>query len=264
MKLLSSSLGFSLLIVSAAHSATFFSNFDDLTPGLDLAGQDGWQITGANDVDGPSYVGSSPLPPPTSGVFSGQMGAENATASEVYLYQEVGLPLVGADYTTRFGVSMIIGDSNFSAPNRDTFGYSFRNGDGDELFGIYFTPTNQDNPDATNRVDSVTWTSMGFQSSVLGPLNEGTWTTLDLTFTLSGSDVFFNLNSAGSPVTSGTLTGLATETIETFGVVMLPVDFNDVGNNVLYFDDISLVPEPSSAMLGLLGASFLLRRRRNA
>jgi hypothetical protein len=50
-----------------------------------------------------------------------------------------------------------------------------------------------------------------------------------------------------------------------FGAFWQPTSsFEDPGSNYMLFDNVNLIPEPSSALLGLLGASFaFLRRRRN-
>lgn len=57
---------------------------------------------------------------------------------------------------------------------------------------------------------------------------------------------------------SGTYSGVP----ENFKFYISSTD-NDNSANNLYFNNLSIVPEPSSALLGALGAMMLLRRRRN-
>jgi hypothetical protein len=46
-------------------------------------------------------------------------------------------------------------------------------------------------------------------------------------------------------------------------MVWNPLDPNNEGSNMLLIDDLSLVPEPSSALLlGLAGFAFMTRRKR--
>ena len=260
-------LFFSFALASLGHSATYASNFDNLTVG-DLPGQGGWSISGApSSSDSPGQVAT---PGSGNNVVAFGYYDLNSGSNSAYLSHSYGESLVGtSDGYTQFLVSVGIVDSSDSDfPNRDTFGFTFRDGQDQNLFSINFTPRAQSGiPQSTTRVDDVTWSNyVTGQSSVIGTLSEGFSTTIDLKFEKFGlNDVKFTLKSEGVQVATGNLTGLASSTIATFGATVNSVDSSGVmGGNQLVFDNISLIPEPSAALLSLLGASLTLIRRRRA
>jgi len=273
MKKTLSFIALSLALGGVSSAAVYTTTFNSFTYGAGLGGQDGWAVTGApGDNTGPTQIGTSPFPTPaTSGGRAVLFGASDLdpTSTSAYAYHNYNLPLVGADVTTTFHVAMTIQDSDPTFPNRDSFGFTLRDSSDTNLFTINFTPTAQapgGDPTTSTRVDNVSWSSGAFSSAPIATLTEGQWTTIDLTFVQipSTSDAQFNLSSAGVSIASGTLTGFAAANVATFGAVANAYSGNSLGNNMLIFDDISLVPEPSAALLGMLGASFALVRRRRA
>jgi hypothetical protein len=256
-------LFFSFALASLGHSATYASNFDNLTVG-DLPGQDGWSISGAPISSSPGQVATPAGGSGNNVVAFGYYDLDSGSNS-AYLSHSYGESLVGtSDGYTQFLVTVGIVDSGSDFPNRDTFGFTFRDVQNQNLFSINFTPKAES---GTTRVDDVTWSNyVTGQSSVIGTLSEGSSTTIDLKFEKFGlNDVKFTLKSEGFQVATGNLTGLASSTIATFGATVNSVDSSGVmGGNQLVFDNISLIPEPSAALLSLLGASLTLIRRRRA
>jgi len=86
-------------------------------------------------------------------------------------------------------------------------------------------------------------------------------TAFQLSFTqTSGTGGTWDITRSGGVSTSddsGTYTGVA----ENFKFYESQTDNGSAQNN-LFFNSLTVVPEPSSALLGLLGATLLLRRRR--
>ena len=83
-------------------------------------------------------------------------------------------------------------------------------------------------------------------------------------FNAGGGDVGFNADVNGDAF-SGVIPGGASQSIANFGAVWDTFAGKTApGSNFMVFDSVNLVPEPSSALLGLLGASFAFVRRRRA
>lgn len=256
----------SFALSSLGHAATYASNFENLTVG-DLPGQDGWSIIGAPTSDSPGQV-AMPVGGSNNVVAFGYYDL-NSGVNSAYLSHSYGESLVGtSNGYTQFLVSVGISDSNNAYPNRDSFAFTFRDDQNQNLFSINFTPQAESGtPESTTRVDDVSWSNyVTGRSSVIGTLTEGTSTTIDLKFEKFGlNDVKFTLKSEGVQVATGNLLNLAGSTIASFGATVNSVDPDGLmGSNQLIFDNISLVPEPSAALLSLLGASLTLLRRRRA
>lgn len=260
---------FSVASAGIGFAFTYTANFNDITlypNGSDVAGHDNWSIIGGSSSGGPSLISTSP--------WSGQgraawFGFEpiNVGANDCYLYHTWGAPLVGNSLSyTQFGVTMIVLDSNISYPKRDAFGFTFRDDANKDIFTLTFTPASQvADPDSNVRVDNVSWSSFYGAGGAVGTLTEPDFTTLEITFTpASGNDVTFNVKSAGIQLKTGTLTNAGGLNLNTFGALWTPLDPLDVGANQLVFDNLTLVPEPSSALLALLGTSLVFVRRRRA
>lgn len=253
-----------------AHGASLITNFDSYTFGTDLAGQDGWTYSGAANGSGVSFVNESPFPPGggRSGANAGQLGFQEIPGTTASVSHGLSVGINGAS----FSVTTLIQDSNNTFPTRDKFGFSLSGG-GNELFGLYFTPTEQTaspNGVGTPRVDNVSWSNFSTgESAAIGTLTEGQYTTIQVLFTtISANSVQFALSSAGVPLLTTTInsTGIGNAVIDQFSVVWKLTDpsGDSEGSNSIYFDDLAIVPEPSAALLGLIGGAFIFRRRRSA
>ncbi len=133
------------------------------------------------------------------------------------------------------------------------------------LLTIELNPTLQvAEPQFDSRVDQYSWSSdFAAGNANIGSLTEGQWSIINVLFEPSGvNDVDFTIQFAGVTAASGTLAGAGSQILGTYGFVWTPLDADDEGDNFLIIDDLSLIPEPSSLLLGLAGFGLLLRRRR--
>lgn len=248
---------FCLATFSAAHAATYSTDFTGFTLNQPVAGQDDWMI------DDPT--------PDASYIMSVTGWGRVATLgyvfplnnSSVYLSHAANTPLVGATFSVKFQVQ----DSTNDGPARDTFGFRLENGSGQNLFSFYLNPYDQDaDPEDDYAYHTFAWSSSSTAPTVLLPgvaAEETKAYTLTVAFALSGAnDVTFTGDVNGSAF-SGVIPGLAAESIQELGAFWTPLNGpEDPGTNFLIFDNISLVPEPSAALLGLAGISLSIIRRR--
>ena len=256
-------------LAAQAHAAVYSSNFDS-SPydfGSNLNGLDGWTLTGASLPD-VAVISTSPLPNPASGGQAIHFGFQEIDAASAYLFRNDGGSLVGngAGYT-EFQSAFIVQDSVPTYPNRDTFQFTFRGAADENILTIQLAPTAQSATPQLNpgRIDQFSWSSdFAAGSPNIGTLNEGQWSTLNVQFTPSGvNDVSFSAKFQGVQFASGTLVGAGSQTLGTYGFVWQPLNPNNEGSNILIIDDVSLVPEPSSALLACVaGLGLMIRRRR--
>lgn len=248
--------------LGTSYGAGLVTDFDSNTFGTDLAGQGLWTITGATE-SGVSFVNSSPFLG-GSGVNAGQLGFQEISGTTAVLSHPVSLGVNGSS----FSVTTIIQDSNSTFPNRDQFGFSLQGASG-EIFGINLSPTTQvANPNgaAVPRLDNVSWSSLTTgNSAAFAVLSEIQSTTFDVVFTtLDPNNLQFSISSVGLPLITETIStaGIGNETFTRLDIYWTPLDADDEGSNSIFFDDLSFVPEPSTALLGAFGVLGLLRRRR--
>jgi hypothetical protein len=148
--------------------------------------------------------------------------------------------------------------------NRDDYSISLTSTGGGNLLTIDLTPAA--NPNTFN---------MSFSSDFFaGIANWGTLDALDTAgnpyFQLQfqtwadGANMYYSLFDVnGGTISTGALTG--TSLSDEITDLEISVDTaGGAGDGFLIVDNVSLVPEPSSALLGLLGASFAFLRRRRA
>ncbi len=270
----------SLLAVALAnHSngSVFIENFQvgystgDMTTGGNAA--NGWSVNDST-ADVSSIINTSNAGG-TFGNRSASIGfVAPITATTAYLSHAVNTPLLGGGVDASFSTQFFIFDSDSGGVSdgeaRDTFGFRFEDGIGNNIFSFFLTPFDQDPlPENDTAFHTFSWSTGNNAPTVVLPglaAQEGQPPyTFAINFSPSGlNDVAFTANVGGSPF-SGTLVGLAATTIEKIGATWTPLNGpTDPGSNILIFDNISLVPEPSSALLGLIGISSLVIRRRRA
>ena len=274
----------------SSYGAFYATNFQppSFSPG-NLDGQSGWTVN-ATSVDGavgtivPVVTPGTPFGSRTASLgFTANLvldpGATDvyasyrygASASTPLLSSTVGTP------ATSFSAIFEIYDSDSTygtgAEVRDNFGFRLQNAAGYNLFSLIFTPFKQAAPllpEDEVAFSQLSWsTGTGIPQVVAGGYSamEGQSYTFGVTFapSVTPGNVAFSANISGVNFFTGELVGLANEEIKEFGAFWKPTSsLSDPGSNSMVFDNINLVPEPSSALLGLLGASFaFLRRRRN-
>jgi hypothetical protein len=171
----------------------------------------------------------------------------------VTLTQPVSRSLSGTSFSVDFSVK---------APQfviaSDSFGFTFLGSSG-QLFKIAFEAPGGGTGDL-----EIAWYD-GAARNVIMPMSldifyDSTYT-LNVDFTDNGTDAMFSadLFSVTSTMFSGTLTGQASAALTDFGAEYTVVDD---GDSFLTFDNISVVPEPSTSLLMLGFASIALLRRR--
>jgi hypothetical protein len=259
-------------LVGVASGASYSTDFNTgYALAANLAGQNGWVI---NDP--------TPYASAIAGL-GGVWGSRTATLgyvspviqNTVYVSHPTSVPLVGNGYTTFSAMFQVVdSDSGYGAgaEARDVFGFRLQDGSGNNVFSFYLTPYDQDPiPENDTAYNTYSWsTGAGPQTNVLVPpayvparsAQENFAYTVTISFATSGADVAFTGNVNGDTF-SGLLPGLAGVSVQKVGAFWTPTNGPaSPGSNQLLFDNISMVPEASSALLGLLGASLALVRRR--
>lgn len=267
---------YTLLAISSlavpAFGTSYYTNFDGYNSAINLAGQNGWLTNDSNDTSGLQNLGNE------WGSRSAYIGFATPSVSNVYVYHGTSTPLVDtvgdADATFSSLFRVIDSDSNggLDSGQRDTFGFRLENGSGANLFSFFLTPNAQvANPEAgLPAYHTYSWSTGNNVPTVVLPGNGSLENGNSYLFTVNffqgaGSNVDFTA-SVGNQSFSGVLPNANTEVIANFGAIMNSYQGNAAtsGSNYMNFDNVSLVPEPSSALLGLLGASFAMGRRRRA
>lgn len=260
-----------------ANASVYSTNFTGYTLG-DLNGQNGWTSNGATATTG--YVQS------IAGVWGGRAASigyvDPVSPAIPYVSHSVSTPMVdtvgnmNASFSALFQVQD--SDSGYgttpaeiaAAADRDSFGFRLQNSTGDNLFSFILTPFAQSaTPETTTRFDTYSWsTGVGAPTVALAGLaaQENNAYTFTVNFFDAGAgNVGFNANINNINYFSGTLAGLSGQTISNLGAFWdTTTGAAGPGSNFMIFDNVSLIPEPSSALLGLLGASFAFVRRRRA
>lgn len=253
---------------TSAQASVYYTSFDGFLLG-DLDGQGDW-TTDASTAD-TGYVQSIAGSPWNGRAAS--IGYVNPLSQDsAYVSHAATTPLIG-EYNATFSALFQVQDSDegfgAGAEVRDTFGFRLENASGDNLFSLYLTPDAQvANPSVQTAKHSFSWsTGVGSPTVVLPGLFaiENNAYTFTIAFNnAGGGNVGFDADVNGAAF-SGVLTGLSTEEIAKFGAFWdTTIDGDNSGSNFMIFDNVSLIPEPSSALLGLLGASFAFLRRRRA
>ena len=260
----------SLLTLSAAFvlagvsQAILIENFDSYTDDTNMSGLGTWSVS-----NGIATPGGEAIAIATSFTFEGSVGAAliggftpTNTLQPTVLSSAANVPMFTVGNPAKF--SMDFGFLDGAGANRDDYRLSLAS-TGGNLLTIDLTPA-----------ASVNTFNISFSSDYfLGVIN---WGTLDALNTLGNpyfqilfqtstdgvGGMFYSLNDVNSGVmSSGTLSG-TTLTDNITGLSNSVITGGAAGNGFLVIDNVSVIPEPTSAMLGLLGASFVFLRRRRA
>ena len=266
--LILASLAFPVL----SQAITFSTNFDSVpgANGTNFAPIGPWTINDSTtevsfvqDVPGGRAV--------ALGGFNSAPALQNVNLAASVL--PGGIPTGGSVFTSRFAI--INSGPGFSSATdpKDNFGFTLRDTNGG-FFGVQMRPTSNVSirqfftSNSAFNYDPVTPNGMA-ASDFSAP----SFVTMTLNFTQSGADLNWAMNVATSstPINaSGTLAGWGGRSWINFAIDYDVADptvtgglFQGAGSNVILVDSISLVPEPSAAMMGLLSIGLLgLRRRR--
>ncbi len=259
-------------MATSSHAATYSSDFENPPyppSGSDFNGVDGWFTI--NALSGVAFIATTTSTNPNiadsnAGAIGGVFNVP-ATTGTAFVKQNYAVPIGFVSYS--LDISLIDSDRDF--PIRDNFGITLSSGS-DNLFTLHFTPQDPFPADPvaeTNALWDLSYSvgvgptidlnlavfERGFNSLLFefSPNANGTQTNL---FFMAGSDnvvtrdVVLNLDPAA--------------TTSDFGFSWTPTNSAEPGNNYLTFDNINIVPEPSSALLlGLAGLAFVGRRKRD-
>lgn len=259
----------------AGFAATFLETFPSPTfgaSGTQLAGRDGWTIdkvgaTGEKLSFMTSMAGSK------SGAIGGYydipVGSGGASPVTAYVNHAVTIPLNNASFSAQFAVTQ----SSEDWPGRDGFGFSFRDASNVNIFRLSFVPTTVFVPltATTDEVYQVFYqTGTGSLQTAKTSGNGDVYFYPDSIYSIgflfahTGLNPGFTARVTGTNTLSfsGVATGLGGSTISSLGAEYTALPDN-LGDNFMSFDNVSLIPEPSSSLLAAAGiASFVLVRRR--
>ncbi|HWB07135.1 MAG TPA: PEP-CTERM sorting domain-containing protein [Verrucomicrobiales bacterium] len=235
----------------AGYSTNFNSGYDSSQA---VAGQNGWTINDST-TDLSFFVTYNTTDAAAIGGYYTSPALGN-----VRLSHSLSLPLV----QTSLGADFAIVPSTVTFPGRDTFGWSVYNGSGLNLLTIQFEP------DSVNQtLLNITWstgagsaTTTGWAVQYDGPYS------LQVAFASGGgSDATFTASITGANTVSfnGSLPGMANETVGSIGQHFVQ-QAAAAGDNYMLFDNLSVVPEPSTGalLLTLLMLPLAARRRKAA
>lgn len=311
-------LGVATLVLIPSARAQYSTNFDNLQGSTSLSDQDGWvtndEYTGSTynatpgNANGLREIGQSEDVTALDGfstsasdqlaILGGvvnQAGGAVPGTNPVYVSHATGLPassnvLLSTDYVVTPTGSTV-------RTSHDSFGFTFQNAAGGNLFSIDFVPTSTN----SNTSDNVRYTVNGVQSAAPGvasfTLNARYHLVVSATVTGGTGGSFSAFLTPENPTggENGTRITLAsnvafTGTIADIAATWLlasnttaaatgtnPTDvppggntnniaYTNGGNNSMYIDNFSItVPEPSTyALLGLGAFGLAAVRRRRA
>ena len=268
-KLFFSSAFLIAMVAGSAQATVYIDNFNSGYTIGDLNGQNGWVCSDPTaDIGYVQAIGG------VWGSRSASIGYVSPIAdNSVYLSHSASTPLIGdgVDATFSAQFQVIDSDSGYGdgSQARDTFGLRLQSTTGTNLFTFYLNPTSQvADPENQTEYNSFSWsTGTGAPTVALAGRGAEELYAYTLTvhfFSAGGSDVGFNADVNGAGF-SGVIPGAAGQTIGSLGATWDTLNGAAApGSNFMVFDNVSLVPEPSVALLGVLGASFAFTRRRRA
>lgn len=235
--------------------------------GMQVAGVDGWTINDpglTNGVGGPlSFVTTG-----INGTPCASLGGWNdipvaLPPTDVFLSHAAPGELQYAQFSTQFAIAA----SNSFYPGRDGFGFSFRDSGDNNLLTISLVPVASVNNDAYQVRYTVganpTVNALDGNNDPMYIYHNGLYS-LSFGFTPNGANPTFSATVTGTNAQTftGTATGLGSSSISRFGAEWNALPGQE-GNNFMSFDNVSLIPEPSSSLLiCLAGLGFVTRRKR--
>ncbi len=265
--LFATALLFTCTPLASATSVLFSASFDSPTYNTgstqNIHLQDGWVIN-----DTPT---SAPAMPDQLSFFSdidgtGDMwGALGGPVSGPNL-QNVELSHTGSAALSDVGFSgtFKIVESNVSFPGRDAFGVSFKNGSSD-VFRLAFEPS----PTFPTQMAMAYYDSANVRTSLTQAAVYGGKYSLNLAFTPNGANADFVFTvtpevGPGSTRTGSVVGGSMTKLALDFDVDPLKAPSAAGSNYIAWNNIVVTVPEPATALFGMIGlATALVRRRRN-
>lgn len=256
----------SLALAGATQAAIILvDDFESYTAFSDMHNQGGWDVTRPFSPFGPVVIADIYT-------WDGSFGSATVGGYE----QTLNNP---PTYTPNLGVSALshtlsvpVHDSSnghntyisFETAYTESLGLDPRNpfsfvvqvNGTDSLLTIDLTPAGAGQYD-------VNWSSDFAAGGYIGTLSANTSTQFGLLMGLGDTGIDFVLSNAGDVEATGTFSGLtATDLVTSFSASWDSTGGG--GGNSITIDNVSIIPEPSSSLLGLLGATLAFTRRRRA
>ena len=232
--------------------------------GTEVAGKEGWTISDPGP-DGHA----SPLS--FSNNLNGSVAAELGGAydpplatppTSVFLSHDTA----GEFQYTSFNLEFAIAGSSELYPTRDGFGFGMRDSSNGNLLSVVLVP---DTGDAYRVAYTVGNGPIVYAQDGLGSpmyIHQNGLYSLSLNITPGGANPTFSATVTGTNAQTftGIATGLGSSTVDRFGALWNVAASTTAGDNGIIFDNLSVVPESSTALLAGLASFGLLRRRRTA
>jgi len=241
--------------------------------GSEIAGKDGWTISDPG-ADGPgsgyplSYSNYLPDRITLVNSVAAELGGNYdpplaASPTSVFLSHDAAGELQNTSFTLDFAIR----GSGEAFPGRDGFGFALRDSSNGNLLSVLLVPEAGGTGDAYRVAYSVGGGApVNAQDGSGNPMyvHAAGLYTMTLAFTPGGANPTFSgtITGTNTQTFTGTATGLGTAAVDRFGAlwnVSNPV----AGDNGIIFDNLSVVPESSTALLAGLASFGLLRRRRH-
>lgn len=275
----------SLMVALPASAAIYTPDFSGLGDGVTLDGYQGWDVIPPLGADVPDVLAYGAE---VNGDRGFQLGtALDAPADSTIVANRAGITgisfISSGDQPTVFSTNFALVDSTGVSPfgdHRVSYNISLYGGS-TELFTVSFSPTNN----TPSGMDDSWAVSFGSSEAIsysglsyeVGEYDDGGTPgdtsddlgihSLSVTFTQGiGNSVNFSATIAGatSNTWSGTIQNVALSPLNTVQVGSTRGS-EGWGDGVIAIQGLSIVPEPSSALLvGLAGLGLLRRRRTNA
>lgn len=243
-----------LLAASSVTSMATVVTFDGYTAETPLTSYPGWSAT--ESITTGKLIG---WVEPVDGEMAGAIGGAYSEAANA----NFGVTYDSSYYgpTINFSVDLLFAGSTFEAPGRDSFGIKIEAGSNSSLSSVMtmvFFPT-VDTGDGIARWEVGYSVGGGEVIYTQKTIREEPWYAFD--FSVTGSAYTF---SFGSEVFTGNIAGYnaANDGMGDISFTWTKAPTTPHGTNYMVFDNITVVPEPSVALLSGLATLVMLRRRR--
>jgi hypothetical protein len=249
------------------HGATFYDDFTTLgqnptpsTQGQNLSTYNGWS-SGLGSFESLPLAYGYTIGTPSSNAAALGVAFDAPAGSSFSASHSLSTPLAGSTLLTTFVIVDSEAGLGGTLSARNNYSISIASGL-TTLFSLNMVAASQAQPS-----DPAQWNLSGPDNSIFTVAQENGLYNLVVSFVQNGLNVDYNINVApagggGGFSTSGTLAGQAGANIDTLSVNTSIGSGSGWGTGYIGFDNIGLVPEPSSVMLSCLASLGLFRRRR--